>query len=142
MLAEIAQQLAQAPEFSGQENVIQQFLFEKLGGYPQSEIFAVLQQLPQDAALRKGDLLLGILVCELRRLDAAGLPKDIRARLIDDLKFRTAFFYEERIRESQGGQAASLETAKCLALLNLDLALSVRSLEESGESPYEIKCTL
>ncbi len=143
ILAEIAKQLAEAPEFKGQEDAIRQYLFEKRGGYPQAEMFAVLQSVPQNARLQKNDQLLVTLVCELRRMDASRLPEDVRARLIEDLKFRTTFFYDERIHESQGAPAKSLELARQLAMLTLEQALALREIErtENG-SPYDIKCRM
>jgi hypothetical protein len=140
LLEELAKKLSELPKFKGFEKALKQFLFEKIGGYPQGEIFAILQALPQDPRSLKDDHLLAVLVCELRRIDAAQLPERIRGALISELRFRTEFFYDQRISESSGSQSRELAKFKRLALLSLDRAIQLRELERAGDPVVKINC--
>jgi hypothetical protein len=140
VLREIAAQLAKLPEYKGLESTLSQFLYEKVGGYSEAEVFAALQELPHHPKLRENDRLLATIVCELRRLDASRFPPDIRERLIGELKLRTEFFYDARIRKEHGAEAKRLAYSKAYATTTLEQALTLRKLEREGEYPYAIRC--
>jgi len=141
VLREIAEQLARLPQYKGMEKVLSQFLFEQLGGYSEAEIFVGLQELPHHMKLIERDRLLGWVFCELRRLDASGFPPRIRNVLVRELKLRTEFFYDQRIRQESGARAKRLSDLKVYAMRILEMALSLRQLEQLGEQlPYEIHC--
>lgn len=141
VLKDLAAQLAKLPKYAGMEKVLLQFLFEHIGGYSEAEIFVALQQVPHDPTLLKDDRLLAMLICDLRRIDASGFPKEVRDMLVRELRLRTEFFYDERIRQESDKGAQRLAKLKMYALNRLDLALEYRKLEQiSVDTPFEIKC--
>jgi hypothetical protein len=140
VIRELSVQLARLPQFQGMERPIRQFLDERIGS-PQGEIFADLQQLPQSPQMRQDDRVLAVVVCELRRMDAAGLPQSVRGTLIDDLRLRTEAFYRLRIERAQGAQARQLQSMSDYALTTLRQALLVRQLEQRGAAPVEVRCS-
>ncbi|HEY6392103.1 MAG TPA: DUF4157 domain-containing protein [Bryobacteraceae bacterium] len=140
IIGELSAQLATLPQFQGMERHIRRYLHARIGGYPQAEIFADLQQLPQSPHLRKNDKVLETVICELRRLDAAGLPENIRQTLMEDLQRRTEIFYRLRIDEAQGAQARELAAVRDYAVATLKQALLAHDLERQGDSSIKVHC--
>jgi hypothetical protein len=129
------------------EAPIAQFLFDRIGGYPQTEIFAQLQALseaPKPAAHgdepKEMDEMFLHLVCLLLRIEAAGLPPDLYRAVISDLQLRTQFFYTERIRAAGGARAEHLTWTREMARLRLEEAQRYREMMALGDNPYGIVC--